>query len=480
MGDDDQAIYGWRGADIRNILDFEKDYPNAKTIKLEQNYRSTDNILKAANDVIEKNIGRNDKKLWTNKKSDEKIELIQSFDDRLEAKVIAEKINYYRINYKLSDIAILYRANTQSRLLEEALVKKGIPYRIYGGLKFYDRKEIKDTIAYLRVIANPYDDVSLKRIINVPKRSIGLTSLDKIEIYANREGIPIFQALLKIDEIDVIKKARKSVENFLDLLNMLKSASENLSISDLIDKILLDTGYLEELKEEGDLEFQTRIENIQELKSVAMEFENTEENGSLSGFISSIALTGDVDEYEDEDETVTLMTLHSSKGLEFPIVFISGMEEGIFPSAKSLLNDDNIEEERRLCYVGMTRAKEKLLLSYALKRNYFGKMSSQIVSRFVKDISQELLTGNINKKTVSEEKEYSLIDKYKKKREMIAQIPKKVVVTNRFQLGEEVEHSTFGKGKIVAVSDSFYTIVFGKIGIKKVDINFAKLRKVEE
>ena len=398
----------------------------------------------------------------------------------MEAKVIAEKINYYRINYKLSDIAILYRANTQSRLLEEALVKKGIPYRIYGGLKFYDRKEIKDTIAYLRVIANPYDDVSLKRIINVPKRSIGLTSLDKIEIYANREGIPIFQALLKIDEIDVIKKARKSVENFLDLLNMLKSASENLSISDLIDKILLDTGYLEELKEEGDLEFQTRIENIQELKSVAMEFENTEENGSLSGFISSIALTGDVDEYEDEDETVTLMTLHSSKGLEFPIVFISGMEEGIFPSAKSLLNDDNIEEERRLCYVGMTRAKEKLLLSYALKRNYFGKMSSQIVSRFVKDISQELLTGNINKKTVSEEKEYSLIDKYKKKREMIAQIPKKVVVTNRFQLGEEVEHSTFGKGKIVAVSDSFYTIVFGKIGIKKVDINFAKLRKIEE
>lgn len=480
VGDDDQAIYGWRGADIRNILDFLNDYPNAKVIKLEQNYRSTQNILNAANCVIEKNISRNDKKLWTNKKSDEKIEIIESLDDKLEAKKIADKIMLESAKYNLSEMSILYRTNAQSRLLEEALMNKGIPYRIYGGLKFYDRKEIKDILAYLKIISNSLDDISLKRIINVPKRNIGLSTLEKIELFANKEGISLYEALLRNEEIDLSSRAKKSIDNFILLLNSFKSMVNIINLPELIDKIILNTKYIDELKEEGEIEFETRIQNIDELKSVAYEFEKNNEDKSLYEFLSSISLSSDIDAYEENLEMVTLMTLHSSKGLEFPIVFISGMEEGIFPSAKSTLNDESIEEERRLCYVGMTRAKDKLYLSYAIKRNYFGKLSNQTISRFLKDIPKDLLCGDTINKIGDRNYGFSLLDKYKKKREMLAQITPKHVSTVKFELGEDVEHPVFGKGKIVAISDSFYTIVFGKNGIKKVDINFIKLKKLEE
>lgn len=476
VGDDDQAIYGWRGADIRNILDFAKDYPDATIVKLEQNYRSTQNILSAAHKVIEKNTGRKQKKLWTQKTNDTKIELIKSQDDRLEAKNVAREIKNLKSDFQNKDIAILYRINAQSRLLEEELINARVPYNIYGGLKFYDRKEIKDILAYLRIISNPSDDISLKRIINVPKRSIGLKTLEKIEIQANQKGESLFSALLDFESLDISTRAKNSIRVFILLISSLKSMSEVISIDELIEKIVMNSGYINELMEEGEIEYQSRMENINELKSVANEFVHSSEDKSLEAFLSTVALTSDIDVYEEGEDVVTLMTLHSSKGLEFPVVFITGMEEGIFPSAKSLMSDIQIEEERRLCYVGMTRAKEKLYLSYALGRNYFGKYSAQLVSRFVKDVPQELINGKVDRQS-NQYGGYSLVDKYKKKREMVAQIDNKPKSVDSFDMGDEIIHPVYGKGKIVAKSDSAYTIVFGKTGIKKIDINFGKMTK---
>lgn len=476
VGDDDQAIYGWRGADIRNILDFSKDYSDAMIVKLEQNYRSTQNILTAANHVIEKNTGRKQKKLWTENKTDTKIELIKSQDDRMEAKNIAREIKNLSSSYQNKDIAILYRINVQSRLIEEELINARIPYNIYGGLKFYERKEIKDILAYLRIISNPTDDISFKRIINTPKRGLGLKTLEKIEIRANIKGESLFKALLGSSEYDISTKAKNAIHTFVLLIESLRSMSQVIPLPELIDKVVYNSGYLKELEEEGEIEFQTRLENINELKSVAQEFITSSEDKSLEAFLSTVALASDIDVYEESEDVVTLMTLHSSKGLEFPVVFITGMEEGIFPSAKSLMSDIQIEEERRLCYVGMTRAKERLYLSYANSRNYFGKYTAQIVSRFIKDVPQDLINGKVER-TSNSLGGYSLVDKYKRKREMMAQVDTRPKIVEEFGMGEEVIHPTFGKGKIVAKSDSSYTIVFGGTGIKKIDINFAKLKK---
>ncbi|MDO5062594.1 MAG: UvrD-helicase domain-containing protein [Peptostreptococcaceae bacterium] len=476
VGDDDQAIYGWRGADIRNILDFSKDYSDAVIVKLEQNYRSTQNILTAANHVIEKNTGRKQKKLWTENKTDTKIELIKSQDDRMEAKNIAREIKNLSSSYQNKDIAILYRINVQSRLIEEELINARIPYNIYGGLKFYERKEIKDILAYLRIISNPTDDISFKRIINTPKRGLGLKTLEKIEIRANIKGESLFKALLGSSEYDISMKAKNAIHTFVLLIESLRSMSQVIPLPELIDKVVYNSGYLKELEEEGEIEFQTRLENINELKSVAQEFITSSEDKSLEAFLSTVALASDIDVYEESEDVVTLMTLHSSKGLEFPVVFITGMEEGIFPSAKSLMSDIQIEEERRLCYVGMTRAKERLYLSYANSRNYFGKYTAQIVSRFIKDVPQDLINGKVER-TSNSLGGYSLVDKYKRKREMMAQVDTRPKIVEEFGMGEEVIHPTFGKGKIVAKSDSSYTIVFGGTGIKKIDINFAKLKK---
>lgn len=476
VGDDDQAIYGWRGADIRNILDFAKDYPDATIVKLEQNYRSTQNILNAAHKVIEKNTGRKQKKLWTQKVNDSKIELIKSQDDRLEAKNIVKEIKSLKQTFRNKEIAVLYRINSQSRLLEEELLKAQIPYTIYGGLKFYERKEIKDILAYLRILTNPSDDISFKRIINVPKRSIGLKSLEKLEFHANMRGESLFNALLDFETLDFSSRTKNSIRNFILLISSLRSMVAVLSIAELIEKIVQNSGYLNELAEEGEIEFETRMENIKELMSVADEFVHNEEDKTLEAFLSSVALTSDLDNHTEEDDAVTMMTLHSSKGLEFPVVFISGMEEGIFPSAKSLTSDVQIEEERRLCYVGMTRAKEKLYLSYALGRTYYGRYSAQLVSRFIKDVPPELINGKPDR-VQRDYGGYSLVDKYKKKREMIAQVKTQSVVGESFDMGEEIIHPTYGKGKIVAKNDSAYTIVFGNAGIKKIDIHFQNLKR---
>lgn len=479
VGDDDQAIYGWRGADIRNILNFGADYPDATIVKLEQNYRSTQNILTAANTVIAKNTGRKQKKLWTENKDETKIELIKSQDDKLEAKKIVSEIQRLKKDFHYNDMAILYRINVQSRLLEEELLKARIPYSIYGGLKFYDRREIKDILAYLKVISNSADDISLKRIINTPKRGIGARTVEKIEAHANRSGENFFSALLDFEEMDLSTRVKSAIKNFVLVISSLKSMSEIISIAELIDKIVNNTGYLQELAEEGDIEFQSRMENISELKSVAAEYEDKSDVKNLGDFLSSIALTSDIDVYEETDDTVTLMTLHSSKGLEFPVVFISGMEEGIFPSAKSLMSDVQLEEERRLAYVGMTRAKQKLYLSYALGRNYFGKYSAQLVSRFIKDVPNELINGSpkLGSSSTSEDRGYSLIDKYKKKREMIVQVEPKTISPEHFNISEEVMHPIYGKGRIVAKNDTTYTIVFAGAGIKKIDLNFSKLTR---
>lgn len=483
VGDDDQSIYGWRGADIRNILDFSNEYQDLTIIKLEQNYRSTKNILAAANSVIEKNTGRKDKKLWTEKINNDKIHLIKSQDDRMEAKNIAREIKKISKDYQYREIAILYRMNALSRLLEEELIKAQIPYTIYGGLKFYDRKEIKDLLSYLKLIANPADDIALKRVINVPKRGIGLRSIEKIEEHANQKGESLFSALLDYEELDLSSRTKNSIQNFILIMGSLKAMVDIISLDELIDKIFQNTNYTDELKSDDEVEFQSRIENIEELKSVAREFYLNAENKSVNEFLSTVALSSDIDTYEDDDNLVTLMTLHSSKGLEFPVVFISAMEEGIFPSAKSLMSDIQIEEERRLCYVGMTRAKERLYLSYALGRMYFGKFSSQLVSRFINDVPEEIIDGSpvANKTAASTASGYSLIDKYKKKREMTAQVKAKTENTSpELTMGELVNHPVFGDGKIVAKDESTYTIVFSNSMIKKIDKNFTKLKKVEK
>lgn len=478
VGDDDQSIYGWRGADIRNILDFANEYRDLTTIKLEQNYRSTKNILEAANSVIEKNTGRKSKKLWTENKHNDKIQILKSKDDRLEAKNIAKEISKLVDSgkYCYKDVAILYRMNALSRLLEEELINSRIPYTIYGGLKFYDRKEIKDILAYLKLIVNPSDDVALKRIINVPKRSIGLKSIEKIEIQANIKGESLFSALLDYEELDLSTKTKNSIKNFLLTISSLKSMAEIVSIDDLIEKIFENTNYRVELQDDDEIELESRLENIEELKSVAKEFYANAQEKTISEFLASVALSSDIDSYEDNTNLVTLMTLHSSKGLEFPVVFISGMEEGIFPSAKSLMSDVQIEEERRLCYVGMTRAKERLYLSYALGRIYFGKFSAQIASRFIKDVPSEISDGS-SKPCESSVQGYSLLDKYKKKKEMVAHVKPQIETSNsELSMGSEVSHPIFGKGKIVAKDHNTYTVVFAGSGIKKIDKTFTKLK----
>lgn len=482
VGDDDQSIYGWRGADIRNILDFSEEYKDLTIIKLERNYRSTKNILKAANAVIVKNTGRKDKELWTDKDNDEKIQIITSRDDRLEAKNIAREIKKLADKYEYRDIAILYRINAQSRLLEEELINSQIAYTIYGGLKFYDRKEIKDILAYLKVVSNPSDDVSLKRIINVPKRGLGAKTLEKIENHARSKGESFFNALLDFEEIDISTKNKNTIKNFLLLISSLRSMSDIIGIDELIEKVFENTNYIAEISNDDEVELQSRLENISELKSVANEYSQRSEEKSLSEFLSTVALSSDLDNYEDNDNLVTMMTLHSSKGLEFPVVFITGMEEGIFPSSRSLMSDVQLEEERRLCYVGMTRAKEKLYLSYAYSRMYFGKYSNQTVSRFIQDLPLDIIEGNKNDlakpKAASSASGYSLLDKYKRKKELTADIPMSNSNVEEYTMGENVSHPVFGKGKIVAKDASMYTIVFSGSGIKKIDKNFKKLKRV--
>lgn len=498
VGDADQSIYGWRGADIQNILDFEKDYPDAKVIKLEQNYRSTQIILDAANAVIENNTGRKPKNLWTENKSGADIIYFQAVDERDEARFVIEQLqNLQRTeNKKLGDMAILYRTNTQSRIFEEMLIKSGISYNMVGGLKFYERKEIKDIIAYLRVIFNPADSLSLLRIINVPKRGIGDASLAKIQAYAAANNVSLFEAVSNAAAIDGLSSRFVSkLDDLAGIIFELMNLTNEAPVEDLIDRVLRDTGYLEELENERTPQAQSRIDNLHELISVAQEFAASEEENNLENFLAHVALVSDIDDTELGEDAITLMTLHSSKGLEFPVVFLVGMEEGLFPHARTLMDETEIEEERRLCYVGITRAKEKLFLSSTKMRTIYGNTVTYPPSRFLQEIPARLV------KTIKRQERFSALENFKQVSEKYSARPQKPASTfnphsfmpqkpaaaaggtgTRFNTGDRVSHSKWGEGMVVSVKDSpdgqEVKVAFAGAGVRSLLTKYAVLKKL--
>ncbi|MNJ37398.1 ATP-dependent DNA helicase PcrA [compost metagenome] len=396
VGDSDQSIYRWRGADITNILNFEEDYPEATTILLEQNYRSTSNILNAANAVIGRNTGRKPKNLWTDKGDGDKIKVYRAGSEHDEGFFVTSEIhNSVKKGRRYSDHAILYRTNAQSRVIEETLIKSDIPYQIVGGIKFYDRKEIKDLLAYLRLLSNPDDDISLTRIINVPKRGIGDTTVAKLTAAAAERGISIYRLLYTVDDLGFSGRTRNALVEFYDMIAALHQMVEFLSVTELTEKLLEMTHYRLELQNENTLESRSRLENIDEFLSVTMEFENNSEEKTLVAFLTDLALISDIDTMNDEEEdqpgdAIVLMTMHSAKGLEFPVVFIIGMEEGVFPHSRAFLDNEELEEERRLAYVGITRAEERLFLTCAQMRTLFGRTAANAPSRFLEEIPDEL------------------------------------------------------------------------------------------
>ncbi len=394
VGDNDQGIYSFRGADITNILNFEKDFPGTKIIKLEQNYRCTQNILNAANEIIKNNETKYEKKLWTSNENGSLPKVFRGERDYDEANFIVQEINRLKTEeyYKYSDFAVLYRMNSQSRSIEDILRRENIPYKIVGGLKFYERKEIKDIIAYLRLIQNTNDNLSLTRIINEPKRGVGKTSLDNIEAISAQNGISMYE-IIKNAEAYGLNRIYGNTREFVNTIEELHAEKDNMSISDLIKATLQKTGYTQALKLENTIEAENRIENLDEFLSVAIEFEEENADNSLREFLEGITLSSDLDNMDEVQESVTLMTLHSAKGLEFPAVFLVGLEEGIFPGYKSIGEPKELEEERRLCYVGITRAKEHLFLTCAKQRNLFGQTSYNSISRFLKEIPASMLEG---------------------------------------------------------------------------------------
>ena len=484
VGDADQSIYAWRGADIQNILDFEKDYPNCTSIKLEQNYRSTKIILDAANAVIENNEGRPKKNLWTDKTEGAKIQHFTAQSEHEEAAfigdTIAKKHDIHGVPY--GDMAILYRTNAQSRVLEEALIKRALPYTMVGGTKFYDRKEIKDVLAYLRVLYNPFDDLSLLRIINVPKRSIGATTVAKLQDYARANGTSLFMTLTQLHLVDTIKgKTKEKLEEFGILIFTLVAEMEDKTVLDILESILDRTGYLAQLEESTDPQDQARAENIGELLSVAKDFQDTNPNGTVEDFLEQVALVNDVDSFEQEESKVTLMTLHAAKGLEFPIVFLGGLEEGLFPQSRTLMNPEEIEEERRLAYVGITRAEKELYISNATTRTVFGRTSSYLPSRFIDEIPEELVDGLRAKRKVPDD-----IKRHVPQHMSVTSRPvTKPIVRNEviadWKVGDTAIHSKWGNGKVINVAGEGagmkLTIEFPTQGVRVVMAKFAPVKK---
>ena len=484
VGDADQSIYAWRGADIQNILDFEKDYPNCTSIKLEQNYRSTKIILDAANAVIENNEGRPKKNLWTDKTEGAKIQHFTAQSEHEEAAfigdTIAKKHDIHGVPY--GDMAILYRTNAQSRVLEEALIKRALPYIMVGGTKFYDRKEIKDVLAYLRVLYNPFDDLSLLRIINVPKRSIGATTVAKLQDYARANGTSLFMTLTQLHLVDSIKgKTKEKLEEFGILIFTLVAEMEDRTVLDILESILDRTGYLAQLEESTDPQDQARAENIGELLSVAKDFQDTNPSGTVEDFLEQVALVNDVDSFEQEESKVTLMTLHAAKGLEFPIVFLGGLEEGLFPHSRTLMNPEEVEEERRLAYVGITRAEKELYISNATTRTVFGHTSSYLPSRFIDEIPEELVAGLRAKRKVPDD-----IKRHVPQHMSVTSRPvTKPIVRNEviadWKIGDTAIHSKWGNGKVINVAGEGagmkLTIEFPTQGVRVVMAKFAPVKK---
>jgi len=499
VGDNDQGIYSFRGADISNILNFEKDFPGTRIIKLEQNYRSTKNILDVANAVIKNNEKKYEKNLWTEQEEGEKPTFFSSDNEYEEANYIVQEINRLKREeyYKYSDFSVLYRMNTQSRSIEDIFRRENIPYKIVGGLKFYERKEIKDTIAYLRLIQNHADNLSLQRVINEPKRGIGKTSLEKIENIATENNISQYEVIKNAEQYG-LNKVYLNSRDFINTIESISREKDNLSISEIITKILKESGYIRALELENSVQSENRLENIEEFLTVAGEFEEEYADNSLAEFLESITLSSDIDGMEDEENSVTLMTLHSAKGLEFPVVFLVGMEEGVFPSYRSIGETKELEEERRLCYVGITRAREKLFLTCAKQRTIFGQTTYNKVSRFVEEIPQELLQGFEKQQKVEREWTYGNSNVFTRIDKTVTQkassfafrsaesfLNKTVAASNssvdltKFKLGQTVYHKKFGEGIINSMEqegdDLKLDISFAKSGNKRLMAKFANL-----
>ncbi|MCA0970623.1 DNA helicase PcrA [Halobacillus litoralis] len=494
VGDSDQSIYAWRGADIQNILNFESDYPNAKTILLEQNYRSTELILSAANNVIDNNGGRKPKRLWTDNAGGEKIQYHKAGTERDESLFVTDKIEdlIRQGKYRYQDVAILYRTNAQSRTIEETFVKAGIPYQMIGGTKFYDRKEIKDLLAYLRLIANPNDDLSFQRVVNEPKRGVGKTSMDKMQAYATDHDISLYEAAAEVDFVGVSAKAAKSIISFRKMIQTWAEQQEFLSATDMVQEVIDKTGYEEMLLNEKSIEAESRLENIEEFKSVTKNFEENAEDKTLVAFLTDLALIADIDSMNDDpdsDDSVTLMTLHSAKGLEFPVVFLIGMEESIFPHSRALMDDDQMEEERRLAYVGITRAERELFISHAKMRTLYGRTNMNPISRFIQEIPDELVEGKEEPQDLPFFNQTKDIGQPMKKE---APKPKKRAAKkpdttgaekNTWQPGDKASHKKWGEGTVVRVQgegDSMeLDIAFpAPTGIKRLLARFAPITKV--
>lgn len=489
VGDADQSIYAWRGADIRNIIDFTRDYPDAASIKLEQNYRSTKTILHAANAVIDNNESRPKKTLWTENPAGNKIIHYQAQTEHDEADYIAGVIyNRHEISHEpYGDMAILFRTNAQSRVLEEKLMRYAIPYTMVGGTKFYDRKEIKDVLAYLRLLYNPEDSLSLTRIINVPKRNIGATTMEHVAAYAEEQGISLFEALSSTDEIPVTKRARTSLENFAAMIFDLLNDIEGKDVLSLIETVIKQTGYGDMLDKEAehDPQGESRKENVGEFLSVAKDYMDSNPDGNLQDFLENVALVSDVDDFESSDSKVTLMTLHAAKGLEFPVVFLTGLDEGLFPHSRTLLDPSQVEEERRLAYVGITRAERQLYVTNAITRTMYGRISAYMPSRFLAEIPPQLMEDYHRKSAMPQSRTTAVPGKQRVSiltKPVASSLPKKHAVIDTFAKGDKVRHKIWGIGTVLQVigegPNMQMKIQFPTKGVRQVVVKYAPLEKV--
>lgn len=477
VGDDDQSIYRWRGADVGLILQFEIDYPDAKIFKLEQNYRSTKTIIEAAHGVVARNTSRRDKQLWTENAQGRTIDVNESANEQDEAiniaNIILNKISLE--NRRFSDFVVLYRMNAQSRVFEDIFLSYKVPHLLIGSLRFYERREIKDVLAYLRLASNPYESISMKRVINTPPRGIGPTTVSRIEDYAAVNMLTFWDALKQAEEIpDLQKKARREIKTFVTLIEFLHKKREDYTLHRLTEEALEHSGYLTHLTMDKSSESQSRVENVKEFLSVTEEFDKMSEDHSLRAFLEQVALISDIDTYEESGNAVTLMTMHSAKGLEFPVVFLVGMEEGLFPHQRSMVDPDELEEERRLCYVGMTRAMEELYLSYANLRTFLGQTQRKDKSRFLKEIPEHLLTRRATRKPST--------GVHSQWRSSMNQQRRAPAQPATYRPGQKVMHEQFGKGIVLSSTcvgeDEQVTVAFDDHGLKKLLASYAKLEKV--
>lgn len=491
VGDADQSIYSWRGADLRNIMDFRKDYPKAKIIKLEQNYRSTRTILDAANAVIKNNIDRPAKNLWTENNTGEAIQKYVSEDEHGEADFIVETMmkEHRENDVPYGSMAVLYRMNAQSRVIEESMVKRGIAYTMVGGTRFYDRAEIRDILAYLKLIANFRDNISLMRVINMPKRGIGQVTIQKLDDFADTKNISMFESIMNIEEADISASAKLKLQDFSALIFNLLNAATECDVFDLIQKIIKDTGYISMLRESKDPQSQSGEENLGELLNVAKDFAREMPDGSLPEFLEKVALVNDVDSFEEQEDRVTLMTMHSAKGLEFPVVFLPGMDEGIFPGVRSLMDPTALEEERRLCYVAITRAKEKLYISTSNMRTMYGELKPYIASRFLDEIPSDLMKEIRVNKNEAKRRTYIRNDMQQRSKWALSEasdfhkpvVKKSVKARFDWQVGDKVSHRMWGKGEVIEVSGAgknmMLKLSFPGNQIRQVMVAFAPIEK---